>query len=101
MPLSSDPEKRARQEAALRKGNPRAFTKPKPIQDDPGSPVQSDPGFIQADTGSNQSDPGKPRVVRARSTPAKPPARKPRTKQDAQPPAPTKGKSSFWDGFFG
>jgi hypothetical protein len=82
MGLSADPEKRARQEAALRKGNPKAFTRK------PGEP------------GSSQAEPGKKPAIRARRSQAPPAAparpRPPRAPQTRQ----AERKKGFWDGLF-
>jgi hypothetical protein len=99
MGLSQDPEKRAKQEAALRKGNPRAFSKPRESAG-AGGERQAQPGAAQpASTGT--------RTVRARAPQQRSQA-KPRSRPSQAKPASASRQSQakprkegFLDGLFG
>lgn len=82
-PLSADPEKRARQEAALRKGNPRAFTKTPPAPPSGG--------------GGKPTKRRKP-TVRAGAPPAQPKARRQASKPKSSDAKTPKRRGGFWRG---
>jgi hypothetical protein len=88
MGLSADPEKRARQEQNLRKGNPKAFSRKTPGEGDPAAPEKAR---------RQPAVRARPRQERSRSTP------KPARPASAPAPAPAAEpkKKGFLDGFFG
>ena len=91
MGLSTDPEKRARQEAGLRKGNPKAFTKARQAEE----PAQS-----QAPTQTVVQ--AKPRAgARRAPAPSRKPARERSTAPASTGPTRPERQKGFLDGLFG